>query len=121
MISKSLIDKCQQKLLQLKTDLLNQIQTVQSDIVFSEEHRGDEADQTVRLMEEKNFLNRNERIHNQLLAVEAALARIEQGTYGLCEETGEPIEANRLLAVPWTALSIEGAEMRENMNKKYAR
>ena len=54
------------------------------------------------------------------MEIEFALARIEQGTYGICEETEEPIEVERLLAIPWTRLSIEGAEIREVMTKKYA-
>ncbi len=120
-IPKNIIDKCRQKLLKTKSDLLNQIQMAKNHIVFAENRKGDEADQTVHLMEEKAFLSRNERIHSQLTQVETALARIEQGCYGLCEETGEPIETNRLMALPWTSLSIEGAEMRESIQKKYAR
>ena len=120
-ISKNIVDKCRKKLLKTKTDLLNQVREAQNDMAFSEGHKGDEADQTVRLMEEREFLNRNERINHQLMAVEMALARIEQGCYGICEETGEPIEPERLIALPWTSLSIEGAEIRESVNKKYAR
>ena len=60
-------------------------------------------------------------MRNQLLEIEMALARIEQGTFGFCEETEEPIESERLLAIPWTRLSIEGAEMREAVGRKYAR
>ncbi len=120
-ISKQIIDKCQKKLLKTKADLLNQVREAQNDMRFSESHGGDEADQTVRLMEEKEFLNRNERINYHLMEVEMALARIEQGCYGVCQETGECIEPERLMALPWTALSIEGAEIRESMNKKYAR
>lgn len=120
-ISKSIVDKCRKKLLKTKTDLLNQVREAQNDMAFSEGHKGDEADQTVRLMEEREFLNRNERINHQLMAVEMALARIEQGCYGICEETGELIEPERLIALPWTSLSIEGAEIRESVNKKYAR
>ena len=119
-IPKSIIDKCLEKLLKTKTELFN-LRETQSGRVFSEGHSGDEADQTVRLMEEKEFLNRNERINCKLMEVEMALARIEQGCYGICDETGEPIEPERLLTLPWTALSIEGAEIRESMNKKYAR
>ena len=119
--SKDIIDKCKKKLLKTKADLLNQVREAQNDMVFSEGHRGDEADQTVRLMEEKELLNRNERIRCQLMEVEIALARIEQGCYGVCEETGELIEPERLMALPWTSLSIEGAEIRESVHKKYAR
>ena len=120
-ISKDIITKCKRKLLKTKTDLLNQVHEARNDMAFSEGHTGDEADQTVRLMEEKEFLNRNERINHRLMAVEMALARIEQGCYGICEETGEIIESERLMALPWTSLSIEGAEIRESMHKKYAR
>ena len=120
-IPKEIISKCREKLLKTKTDLLNQVREAQNEIIFSEGHRGDEADQTVRLLEEKEFLSRNERINHQLMEVEMALARIEQGCYGTCEETGELIELERLMALPWTALSIEGAEIRESMSKKYAR
>lgn len=122
-IPKKIVDQCKQKLLKTKTDLLNQIQEARNDIAIVEHHRGDEADQTIRLIEEKEFLNKNERINGRLMAVETALARIEQGCYGICEETGEFIEPERLMALPWTSLSIEGAEIRESMNKRkmYAR
>ena len=120
-IPKQILDKCKKKLLQTKAELLNKVREAQNGMRFSEGQGGDEADQTVRLMEEKEFLNRNERINYQLMEVEMALARIEQGCYGVCQETGELIEPERLMALPWTALSIEGAEIRESINKKYAR
>ena len=120
-IPKQILDKCHKKLLQTKAELLNKVREAQNDMRFAEGQGGDEADQTVRLMEEKEFLSRNERINYQLMEVEMALARIEQGRYGICQETGELIEHERLMALPWTSLSIEGAEIRESMNKKYAR
>ncbi len=120
MLSKEFIKQCQVKLLKTRSDLLNQAQLTQNNMNFSEERMGDEADQTVRMIEEKNFLQRNNRIRLQLMEVERALARIEQGHYGVCEETGEMIESERLKAIPWTSLSIEGAQIREAMNKKYA-
>jgi len=55
------------------------------------------------------------------MEIEMALGRIENGTYGICEETEEPIETDRLLAIPWTRLSIEGAELRESLGRRYAR
>lgn len=45
--------------------------------------------------------------------VDAALGRIEDNTYGICEETGKPIEKQRLDLMPWTRVSIEGARKRE--------
>jgi RNA polymerase-binding transcription factor DksA len=45
---------------------------------------------------------------NTIFEVLAALRRIERGTYGLCEITGEPIETERLHAIPWTRYSFRG-------------
>jgi DnaK suppressor protein len=41
--------------------------------------------------------------------VDAALARLEAGHYGICEETEKPIPAERLRALPWTRLTREAA------------
>lgn len=45
---------------------------------------------------------------NTIFEVLAAIHRIERGTYGLCEITGEPIETDRLHAIPWTRYSFRG-------------
>lgn len=119
-ISTKLMEDCKRKLLQAKADLMNRAKESRSNLV-DDEKGGDEADQTVRVLAEAEFLSMQDRIRTQLMEVESALARIEGGTFGLCEETEEPIEAERLLAIPWTRLSIEGAEIRESMNKRYAR
>ena len=62
----------------------------------------------------------NERLRKRLVEIEMALTRIDQGGYGICEETEELIEPERLRAIPWTRLSIEGAEIRESMKRRYA-
>jgi RNA polymerase-binding transcription factor DksA len=46
--------------------------------------------------------------------VDAALARLRAGTYGVCEDTGRPISAARLRAVPWTRFCREAAQNREH-------
>jgi DnaK suppressor protein len=119
-ISKSLVEECKSKLLNSKEDLLNRVQDIRKNL-YTEEKGGDEADQTVRVLNESEVLGQHDRIRKQLFEIEQALARIEGGTYGICEETEEYIEAERLLAIPWTRLSIEGAEIRESLKRKYAR
>ena len=114
MLDQKIISVCKEKLLTAKSDLLNRYQTHFLD--FRERGNsagGDEADQSTALLAENNLFATQQRLRAQLMAVEHALARIERGTYGICEETEEPIEKERLLAIPWTTLSIEGAEMRE--------
>ncbi len=118
-ISKDLTEKCKQKLLLSKSEVLNRVKEARQGMVM-EEKGGDEADQTVRALAEAEFLSKNERLRERLVEIEQALFRIEKGTYGVCEETEEPIEEGRLAAIPWTRLSIEGAEIRESMNKKFA-
>ena len=121
-INSEILQECRRKLLLKRAELMNRFHN--SKIEFIESDRGsggDEIDQTVQQLEEHSFLINQERLRTQLIEIEMALGRIENGTYGICEETEEPIETDRLLAVPWTRLSIEGAEIREALSKKYAR
>lgn len=119
-LSAALLNECKSKLLTTKAELLNRVRDARQDLT-REERGGDEADQTVRVLAEAEFLSLHERLRVQLVEIESALARIENGSFGVCEETEELIEPDRLRAIPWTRLSIEGAEIRESMNKKYAR
>jgi len=52
--------------------------------------------------------------------IDGALKKIQDGTYGFCEETGEPIGLKRLMARPVAALSIEAQEKHEKNEKVYA-
>lgn len=115
MIDAKLLAICKQKLLTSKADILNRYQSHLCD--FRERNNsvgGDEADQTMSLQAEHQLLAAHQRLREQLMEIESALGRINKGTYGVCEETEEPIEKERLLAIPWTRLSIEGAEIRES-------
>jgi RNA polymerase-binding protein DksA len=51
-----------------------------------------------------------------LYEIDAALKRIDDGTYGVCELTGTPIPWKRLKAMPWTRFSIEGERRVEGKN-----
>ncbi len=119
MIDKETIAQCKQKLIRAKEELLNRFSNYVAD--FRErDHRGDEVDQTVSILTENQLFAAQQRLRKQIFEIEAALSRIERGTYGICEETGEPISLERLLAIPWTRLSIEGAEIRESGGSKRA-
>ena len=48
-----------------------------------------------------------------LAAIDAALARIEEGTYGICTKCGRPISEDRLEALPWASLCIDDARAQE--------
>jgi DnaK suppressor protein len=64
-------------------------------------------------------LRTRDRERKLLKKVEKSLKMIEDGSYGFCEETGEPIGIPRLLARPTATLSLEAQERRERMQKLY--
>ncbi|MBC87550.1 MAG: molecular chaperone DnaK [Bdellovibrionaceae bacterium] len=120
-ITKGTLLECRTILLNKKSDILNQLQNVRREL---EERRqdtsGDEIDQSLTVLAENQMLSATQRLRGLLVEIEAALHRIETGHFGICEETEEPIEADRLKAIPWTRLSIEGAEIRDAMKSKFA-
>ena len=120
-IPQAFAQECRAKLLQAKAEILNRVREARQHLDAEDRTGGDEADQTVRVLAEADFVTMHDRLRSQLLEIESALARIENGSYGICEETEEPIEIERLRAIPWTRLSIEGAEIRESVNRRYAR
>ena len=122
-LNPELVAQCKAKLIEAKSNILNRVREAKEGLNknFDDSKGGDEGDQTLRALAETEFLNMTERLRSQLVEIEMSLARIENGGYGICEETEELIEPDRLLAIPWTRLSIEGAEIRESVQKRYAR
>ncbi|HLH54006.1 MAG TPA: TraR/DksA family transcriptional regulator [Verrucomicrobiae bacterium] len=51
--------------------------------------------------------------HGMMLEIVEAIRRIERGTYGVCEITGEPIATERLNSIPWARYSLEGQKQAE--------
>jgi DnaK suppressor protein len=64
-------------------------------------------------------LRTRDRERKLLKKVEKSLRLIDDGSYGYCEETGEPIGVARLLARPTATLSLEAQERRERVQKMY--
>lgn len=114
-----IVAECKAKLLVTKGDLLSQLREQRAELAV-QRFSGDEADMSAQVLDEERLLISAQRIRNLLLEVEFALARIEQGRFGICEETAQVIETSRLLAIPWTRLSIEGAEIRETERRRHS-
>lgn len=112
-ITEQVLKSCKEKLLSEKEELLNTLK-MNGRPPKSEETSGDFGDQNVRAIDEHQWLLFQNRLRKQLLEVESALYRLESGEYGMCEETEQPIETDRLLTIPWTRLSLEGAKLRES-------
>ncbi|OPZ77075.1 MAG: RNA polymerase-binding transcription factor DksA [Alphaproteobacteria bacterium ADurb.Bin438] len=64
-------------------------------------------------------LRTRDRYRKLINKIDAALRRIENGSYGYCEETGEPINLERLEARPIVTLSLEAQERHERLEKTY--
>lgn len=62
-------------------------------------------------------LRTRDRMRKVISKIDAALDRIEDGSYGYCEETGEPIGLERLIARPIATMTIEAQERHERMEK----
>jgi DnaK suppressor protein len=73
--------------------------------------KGDFVDQSEKSVHTMINIRIQETEYKLLKAIESALLRIENGTYGICQECGKPIAAARLRSVPWTRLCVKCKEM----------
>lgn len=114
-LSKKTTIKLYEKLINKKAEVQNRPYASKYALsLLGREKGGDQADQVNRLQEEARYTEQIQRDNLLLKKVLMALARMESGDYGICEQTGETIELNRLQSLPWTTLSIEGAEIEES-------
>ena len=107
------------KLVNWKKDLLKESsQTLKK---LQKEENSPKPDLTDRATEEieRSFeLKTRDRERKLINKINEALKRIDDGSYGYCEETGEPIGIKRLEARPVATLSLEAQEMHEKKEKK---
>ena len=85
-----------------------------------QEAAADPADRASQEEVRITLLRTRERETNLLHKIEATLIRIDQGDFGFCAMTGEPIGLERLLARPTTTLSFEAQIRKENRERQYA-
>lgn len=103
-----------QKLLNWRSELLDEVDATLAELRHDSHHEvGDEADRATREAAQTLELRTRDRYRKLLGKIDAALDRIDDGTYGWCEDTGEPIGLARLEARPVTTLCVEAQEQRE--------
>ncbi len=107
------------KLLQWRTDLLQESSETLIHLQESSTAEPDLADRASLETDRSLELRTRDRERKLLAKIDAALARIEDGTYGYCEETMEPISIRRLEARPIATLSIEAQERHERMERTH--
>jgi DnaK suppressor protein len=107
-----------QRLLEQKQELLDNVRDT-SEHLRETEATSDVSDRATQEEEQALELRTRDRERKLLKKIEEALGRIEDGSYGFCAETGEPIGVRRLLARPTATLSIEAQERRERLQRMY--
>ncbi len=108
-----------QKLLQWRMELLEEVNETRTNL---KETSLVEPDLGVRASVEADRsleLRTRDRARKLISKIDEALARIEDGSYGYCEETNEPIGIKRLEARPIATMSLEAQERHERMEKTY--
>ncbi|GBF25137.1 RNA polymerase-binding transcription factor DksA [bacterium MnTg02] len=107
------------KLLAWRSEILRLTRETLVNLQNESSHHPDLADratsETVKALE----LRARDRQRKLISKIDAALSRIDQGTYGYCLETGDPINLQRLDARPIATLSVEAQERHEQRERVY--
>ncbi len=107
-----------QKLENWKNELLKESSQTLNNLQTENEAKPDLTDRASEEIDRTFELRTRDRERKLINKIDAALRRIEDGTYGYCEETGEPIGLKRLEARPVATLSLEAQEMHEKAEKR---
>lgn len=107
------------KLLAWKEDILREAKETLQHLQDENQNHPDLADRASSETERTIELRARDRQRKLIAKIDAALQRIEDGTYGYCEETGEPISIKRLEARPIATLSLEAQERHERRERVY--
>ncbi|MFD2030431.1 RNA polymerase-binding protein DksA [Ancylobacter dichloromethanicus] len=107
------------KLLQWKDDILREAKETLQHLQDENQNHPDIADRASSETDRAIELRARDRQRKLIAKIDAALDRIDDGSYGYCEETGEPISLKRLEARPIATLSIEAQERHERRERVY--
>ena len=107
------------KLLAWREDLLRESRETLAALQNENENHPDFADRASSETDRAIELRARDRQRKLISKIDSALGRIEDGSYGYCEETGEPIALKRLDARPIATLSVEAQERHERRERIY--
>ena len=107
------------KLINWKKELLAQSNDTLDDLRQGGLNQPDEIDRASLETDKSLDLRTKDRARKLILKIDEALERIDDGTYGYCEETGEEIGIERLMARPIATLCVEAQERHERMEKTF--
>jgi len=107
------------KLLSWKDEILRESRETLAALQAESENHPDIADRASSETDRAIELRARDRQRKLIAKIDSALARIDEGVYGYCEETGEPISLKRLDARPIATLSVEAQERHERRERVY--
>ena len=107
------------KLLDWKEDILKEAKETLQHLRDENQNHHDLPDRASSETDRAIELRARDRQRKLIAKIDEALARLEDGTYGYCEETGEPIALKRLEARPIATLTIEAQERHERRERVY--
>ena len=115
-----MLEYFRQKLIRWRQDLLRESsETIAHTLQETELQKPDLADRASAETDHALELRTRDRERKLISKINEALLRVDDGSYGYCEETGEPISIARLDARPVATLSIEAQERHERMEKTH--
>lgn len=122
-INKTDLRLIRKKLLGRRGELAGTLGSIEDEHLGTDENRttsgGDEADQANNAQTADISLRLAETGARELQEIDAALGKLGDGSYGICEATGEPIGLPRLKYIPWIRLSLEAQEKVERNQLRY--
>ena len=107
------------RLLTWREDILKEAKETLLHLQEENQNHPDLADRASSETDRAIELRARDRQRKLIAKIDEALARIDDGTYGYCEETGEPISLRRLEARPIATLSVEAQERHERRERVY--
>jgi DnaK suppressor protein len=107
------------RLLTWREDILKEAKETLLHLQEENQNHPDLADRASSETDRAIELRARDRQRKLISKIDEALARIDDGTYGYCEETGEPISLRRLEARPIATLSVEAQERHERRERIY--
>ncbi len=116
----SMLEYFRQKLLKWRHEILNEAVETIHHMQAESTNEPDLTDRATTEIDRSFELRTRDRERKVLVKIDEALERINNGTYGYCEHTGEPIAVERLEARPIATLSLEAQEMHERSERLHS-
>lgn len=107
------LDYFRERLLKERKEVREKLNRHLNEAMVDNDRSADELDQAGRMSDQAYLMRLADKEQKLLKQIERALGKFEEGEYGYCEGTGEPISRKRLEIRPWTRYSIEHKEQLE--------